>query len=285
MNVTKTVLLLTALTLLFVLIGNLLGGQRGMVIALAFAAAMNFFSYWFSDKMVLAMYRAQKISEGDNPRLFRIVRNVATAARIPQPKVYVIPGPTPNAFATGRNPRNAAVAATEGILNLLSDEELEGVIAHEVAHIRNRDILIGTIAATIAGAVMYFAHMAQWAAIFGGGSSRDSDNRGNGLALLVVAVVAPLAATMIQLAISRSREYAADETGARICHRPLALANALRKLHTGNARLPMAHAKPATAHMFIVNPFSARGMMNLFSTHPPIEERIARLQVLAVQLG
>lgn len=282
MKVFKTVLLLTVLTLLFVFIGNLIGGQQGMLIALIFAFAMNFFAYWFSDKMVLAMYRAKPVTESDNPRLYRIVRSIATKASIPMPKVYTIPVDTPNAFATGRNPQHAAVAATEGILRLLDDNELEGVIAHEVSHVRNRDILIGTIAATIAGAVMFLSHLAQWGAIFGGGGGRDSENRGNAFALLAVAILAPFAAMLVQLAISRSREYAADETGARISRQPLALASALKKLQIGNARLPM-QANPATAHMFIVSPFSARGLANLFSTHPPVEERVARLETLARQ--
>ena len=279
MKVFKTVLLLSVLTVLFVFIGNLIGGRQGMLIALIFAFVMNFFAYWFSDKMVLAMYRAKPITEGDNPRLYRIVRSIATKGSIPMPKVYVIPVDTPNAFATGRNPQHAAVAATEGILRLLDDNELEGVIAHEVAHVRNRDILIGTIAATIAGAIMYLSHIAQWGAMFGGGG-RDSNNRGNAIALLVVAILAPFAAMLVQMAISRSREYAADETGSRISRQPLALASALKKLQIGNARLPM-QANPATAHMFIVNPFSARGITNLFSTHPPVAERVARLEAMA----
>jgi heat shock protein HtpX len=278
MNGLKTMFLLTALTVLFLFIGLALGGQRGMMVAFAFAVVMNFFSYWFSDKIVLKMYRAREISEAGNPRLYRIVRSQTQMAELPMPRVYIIPSGSPNAFATGRNPRHAAVAVTEGILSLLSDDELEGVIGHELAHVKNRDILTQTIAATVAGAISMLAYMARWTAIFGGGGGRDS--RGGGIGLLVMAIVAPIAAMFIQMAISRSREYAADAEGARICGRPLSLANALRKLHQGLKRRPLA-ANPSTAHLFIVSPLSGRGMAKLFSTHPPVEERIDRLEKMA----
>lgn len=280
MNTLKTGFLLTVLTLLFVFIGQILGGNSGMVIALIFAAIMNLATYWFSDKIVLAMYRAQQVQESDNPRLFNLVRRTATNANLPMPKVYIIPTQTPNAFATGRNPKHAAVAATSGILKILDEDELEGVISHEMAHVRNRDILTGSIVATIAGAISMLAHMAQWAAIFGGAGGRDEEGRRGGLGLLVMAIVAPLAAVLIQMAISRSREYAADQTGAKISHKPLSLANALKKLEYASRRIPL-DANPSTAHLFIVNPLSGKGMVSLFSTHPPIEERVARLEGMA----
>lgn len=279
MNGLKTLFLLTALTVLFLFIGLALGGQRGMMIAFAFAVVMNFFSYWFSDKIVLKMYRAREITEADNRRLYHIVRNQTQMAGMPMPRVYLIPSSSPNAFATGRNPRHAAVAATEGILSLLSDDELEGVIGHELAHIKNRDILTQTIAATVAGAISMLAYMARWTAIFGGYGGRN-DRGGGGIGLLAMAIVAPIAALFIQMAISRSREYAADAEGAKICGRPLSLANALRKLHRGLQRRPLA-ANPSTAHLFIVSPLSGRGLANLFSTHPPVEERIDRLEKMA----
>ena len=248
-----------------------------MTVALIFALAINLISYWFSDKIVLAMYRGRQISEADNPRLYGLVRSVSQKASLPMPKLYIIPSQSPNAFATGRNPDNAAVAVTEGILKALDDEELEGVLSHEFAHIRNRDILIQTIAATIAGAISYLAFMARWAAFFRGG--RD-DDKGGILGLLAVAILAPIAAVVVQMAISRSREYAADESAARISHKPLSLASALKKLHAYSRRVPLA-AQPATAHLFIVNPLSGRGLASLFSTHPPLEERIKRLEALA----
>ncbi|KPL03606.1 MAG: protease HtpX [candidate division Zixibacteria bacterium SM1_73] len=280
MNTLKTTFLLTLLTLLFVFIGRMLGGNSGMIVALIFAAIMNLSTYWFSDKIVLGMYRAQPIGESDNPRLYNLVRRAATNASLPMPKVYIIPTQTPNAFATGRNPKHAAVAVTSGILRTLDEDELEGVISHEMAHIRNRDILTGSIVATLAGAISMLAFMARWAAIFGGFGGRDSEGRGGGLGLLIMAIVAPLAALLIQMAISRSREYEADQTGAKISHKPLSLANALRKLQYASRRIPL-EAKPSTAHLFIVNPLSGKGMASLFSTHPPVEERVARLEKIA----
>jgi heat shock protein HtpX len=280
MNTLKTAFLLTLLTLLLVFIGQLVGGKSGMMIALVFAAVMNLGAYWFSDKIVLTMYRAKPITESDNPRLYSLIRRTAAEAGLPMPKVYVIPTQNPNAFATGRNPKHAAVAVTAGILKILDEDELEGVISHEMAHVRNRDILTGSIVATIAGAISMLAYMAQWGAILGGFGGRDSENRGGGLGLLVMAIVAPLAALLIQMAISRSREYAADQSGAKISHKPLALANALRKLEYAGRRMPL-EANPSTAHLFIVNPLSGKGMANLFSTHPPIEERVARLESMA----
>ena len=281
MNTLKTTFLMALLTVLLVTLGGALGGQGGMGIALVMAAGMNFFSYWFSDKIVLKMYGAQEVGEHDHPAFYGMVRRLATQAGLPMPRVYLIPSESPNAFATGRNPKHAAVAATEGILRLLSSEELEGVMAHELAHVQNRDILVGTIAATFAGAIAMLGNMLQWGAILGAGRSDDEEGAGGLVGSLVMAIVAPLAAMLIQLAVSRSREYLADETGARICGRPLALANALRKLHTASHLMPMQEARPATAHMFIVNPLSGGSLVSLFSTHPPMEERIARLQALA----
>jgi heat shock protein HtpX len=280
MNTLKTVFLLTLLTVLFVFVGGMLGGKQGMMVALIFAALMNFGTYWFSDKIVLAMYRAQPVDEASHPQLYRVVRRVATNAHLPMPKVFVIPKETPNAFATGRNPKHAAVAVTQGILRILNDDELEGVISHEMAHIGNRDILTGSIVATLAGAISMLAFMARFAAIFGGYGGRDGESRGGGLGLLIMAIVAPLAALLIQMAISRSREFAADSTAAADSHKPLALANALRKLEHAAKRMPL-DAKPSTAHLFIVNPLSGKGMASLFSTHPPIEERVARLEKIA----
>jgi heat shock protein HtpX len=277
MNTIKTALLLGALTGLLMLIGGYFGGQQGVIIAFIFAMVMNFGSYWFSDKIVLRMYKAQEVSEGQAPELYSIVKDLALKASIPMPKVYIVPGDAPNAFATGRNEAHAVVAVTEGILKILNREELEGVIAHELTHIKNRDILIGSIAATIAGAIVMLAHMAQWAAIFGG-VSRDRDEEGGGIfGLIIMAILAPLAATLIQMAISRSREYLADDGGAQISRKPYGLASALEKLSSASKAIPM-NANPSTAHMFIVNPLTGRSMMNLFSTHPPIEERVARLR-------
>lgn len=281
MNGLKTIMLMMLLTLLLVFGGAAIGGRQGMTIALVMAFAMNFISYFFSDKIVLKMYRAQEVSEVEAPVLYRIVRRLAQKAGMPMPKVYIIPDMSPNAFATGRSPQHAAVAATEGIMQLLTEEELTGVMAHELTHVMHRDILIGTIAATIAGAISYLAQMAQWAMIFGGGR-RDDDDGGSPVASIVMMIVAPIAAMLIQMAISRSREYSADEGGARLNGNPMALANALRKLAKGSQMIPM-HATPATSHMMIVNPFKGGGIVNLFSTHPPLEERIARLE--SMRLG
>jgi heat shock protein HtpX len=278
MNTIKTGLLLGALTGLLMLIGGSFGGQQGVVIAFIFAMAMNLGSYWFSDKIVLRMYNAQPVSENEAPELYATVKNLALRASMPMPRVYIIPGDTPNAFATGRNEQHAVVAVTEGILRILGRDELEGVIAHELSHIRNRDILIGSIAATLAGAIVMLANMAQWAAMFGG-ASRDDDEGGgsNIVSLILMAILAPIAATLIQMAISRSREYLADTGGAKISGKPYSLAGALEKLSRASQTMPM-EANPSTAHMFIVNPLIGRSLMNLFSTHPPIEERIARLR-------
>jgi len=278
MNTIKTALLLGALTGLLMLIGGLFGGQQGVVIAFLFAMVMNLGSYWFSDKIVLRMYKAQAVSEHEAPELYAMVKNLALKASMPMPRVYIIPGDTPNAFATGRNEQHAVVAVTEGILRILGKDELEGVIAHELTHIRNRDILIGSIAATLAGAIVMLAHMAQWAAMFGG-VGRDDDEGGgsNIVGLILMAVLAPIAATLIQMAISRSREYLADAGGAKISGKPYGLAGALETLSRASQTMPM-EANPSTAHMFIVNPLTGRSLMNLFSTHPPIEERIARLR-------
>jgi len=282
MNFLKTVFLLTLLTLLLIFVGKLIGGRNGMLIAFGFAVLMNFFSYWFSDKIVLAMYRAKEASPQDYPKLHRIAQNLSTKADLPKPRVYIIPIDTPNAFATGRSPAHASIAVTEGIMRLLGDDELEGVIAHELSHVHNRDTLIMTVVATVAGAIYMLSDMARWAAIFGGTGGRDSDREGgNPIVLLVIAIIAPIVATMIQLAISRSREYVADETGAKLCGRPLSLANALRKLYNYSRQMPM-QANPTTAHMFIVSPLTGGGFINLFSTHPPIERRIARLEELAI---
>jgi heat shock protein HtpX len=281
MNVFKTVFFLTLLTLLLILAGGWIGGREGMVIAFSIALAMNFVTYWFSDRIVLAMYKAKQVTRADYPKLFTIVSNLSTKAGLPMPKVYVMPVETPNAFATGRDPSHAAVAATEGIIRLLSDDELEGVIAHELSHVRNRDTLVMTAVATIAGAIYMLSDMARFAMIFGGRGDNDRDG-GNPMAALAMIILAPITATMIQLAISRSREYMADDSGADICGRPLSLANALRKLHGYSRRMPM-EANPVTAHMFIVNPLTGRGFLSLFSTHPPIERRIARLEELAIK--
>lgn len=278
-NVMKTGLLLAVLTALFLLIGNAVGGEQGMIMAFGLAVVMNVGAYWFSDKIVLRMYQAREVTEAEAPSLHGIVRRLSIAAGIPMPKVYIIPTDSPNAFATGRNPAHAAVAVTEGIMRLLSQDELEGVLAHELGHVRNRDILIGTVAATLAGAIMMLARFAQFAAIFGGGS-RDRDEGGGGaLGMLFLAIVAPLGAMLVQMAVSRSREYLADETGARFCGRPDSLANALQKISYASQRVPM-QASPATAHMFILSPLSGGGIMSLFSTHPPIEKRIERLRAM-----
>jgi heat shock protein HtpX len=279
-NMFKTALLLAALTAMLVLIGGAIGGQQGMLVAFVLALVMNFASYWFSDKIVLAMYRAQPIEESQAPALHAMVRRLATRARIPMPRVYMIPTETPNAFATGRNPEHAVVAVTEGIMRILDDDELEGVLAHELAHVANRDVLISTIAATLAGAITYLAHMAQWAAIFGGRGSSDEEGT-NPFTAMFLAILAPIAAMLVQMAVSRSREFQADASGARYAGRTWGLAKALEKMHVASRVAPM-HANPATAHMFIVNPLSGQSFMRLFSTHPPIEERIARLRSMQV---
>jgi heat shock protein HtpX len=279
MNTIKTTLLLGGLTGLLMLIGGYFGGQQGMMIAFIVALVMNFGSYWFSDKIVLRMYRAQEVTQNQAPELFTLVRNLTLQASLPMPKVYVIPEDTPNAFATGRDENHAVVAVTEGILRILNREELAGVIAHELAHIKNKDMLISSIAATLAGAIVMLANMAQWAAIFGGGD-RDRDDEGGGIVgLIAMAILAPLAATIIQMAISRSREYLADAGGAKISGKPYGLAGALEKLSRAAVAAPM-DANPSTAHMFIVNPLSGRSLMNLFSTHPPVEERVSRLRAM-----
>ncbi len=281
MNAIKTTLLLTALTLILVVGGQALGGQTGMIIALGIAVVTNFGAYWFSDKLVLRMSRAKQVTEAEAPDLHAIVRELSQRARLPMPKVYVINDPSPNAFATGRNPEHAAVAATTGIMSMLSREELMGVMAHELAHVTHRDILIGTIAATMAGAISMLAYMAQWAMIFGGGRS-SRDNPLGIFATIAMMILAPLAAMMVQMAISRSREYGADAGGARICGNPRWLADALRKLERGVAARPM-NVNPATAHMYIVNPLRGNGMMSLFSTHPPLAERVKRLEEMAAR--
>ena len=280
MNNFKTFALMAGLTALFAVIGNALGGQTGMFIAFGLAVAMNFFSYWFSDKIVLKMYGANEVTEREAPDLYSMVRNLATRAQLPMPKVYIIPSDQPNAFATGRDPQHAAVAVTEGIQRILSRDELAGVIGHELAHIKNRDILIGTVAATIAGAISMIANIAQFSMLFGGARSDDEEGGTNPIVALVSIIVAPIAAMLIQMAISRAREYMADEEGARIAGNPRYLSNALRKLHNASQQIPM-NATPATAHMFIVSPFSGGGaMLSLFSTHPPMEKRIELLESL-----
>jgi len=283
-NTFKTTALLAALTVLFILIGGVVGGEQGMIVAFVFAGLMNFASYWWSDRIVLWMYGAQEVGEAEAPELHALVRRLAQRAGLPMPRVHIIPTDTPNAFATGRNPEHAAVAATEGILRVLTQDELEGVMAHELGHVRNRDILISTVAATLAGAIMMLARMAQWAAWFGAG--RGSDEEGDsgvaGMAgMILLAVLAPIAAMLIQMAISRGREYLADATGAQISRKPWALADALEKLERAATAVPL-DANPATAHMFIVNPLRGGSILTLFSTHPPIEERVARLRGMRI---
>ena len=279
MNFIKTAILLTGLTLLFVFIGGLLGGQQGMTFAFLFACVMNLGAYWFSDKLVLAMYRAAPLTESDAPQIYSIVSELTQAAGMPMPKIYRIPSATPNAFATGRNPRHAVVAVTDGILQLLNRDELKGVLGHELSHVRHRDILIASIAATIAGAISMLSNMARWTLMFGGGRRSDEREGGsNPFVLLVTVILAPIAALLIQLAVSRSREFQADEGGARLVGNPLYLASALRKLEAGCRRIPMLEATPTTAHLFIVNPLTGGGIAKLFSTHPPVEERIERLE-------
>ena len=277
-NALKTALLLGLMTGLILVVGDVVGGQNGMIIALVFAGVMNFVSYFFSDKIALAMYRAQPVTREQLPRAYEVVERLTQRIGIPMPKLYVIPSDSPNAFATGRNPNHASVAVTQGILNLLNDEELEGVLAHELGHVKNRDILISSIAATIAGAITMVARMAGWAAMFGGYGGRDDRNRGGGgaIGMLLTMILAPIAALMIQMAISRSREYGADETGAHFTGNPYALASALKKLDEYSRRIPL-QATPSTAHLFIVAPFLGMNFAGLFSTHPPIAKRIERL--------
>jgi heat shock protein HtpX len=278
MNTFKTAFLLTALTLLLVLLGGHFGGREGMILAFVIAAGMNFFSYFYSDKLALRMYSAQPVTREQLPRAYQVVERLTQRMGIPMPKIYVIPSDSPNAFATGRNPEHASVAVTNGILNLLSDEELEGVLAHELGHVKNRDILTSSIAATLAGAITILARMGYWASLFGGyGGGRDRERGGGGIGALFMLILAPIAAVLIQLAVSRSREYEADATGAQMTGNPYALASALEKLDAYSKRLPMA-ASPSTAHLFIVAPvISARDLSSLFSTHPPIPKRIERL--------
>jgi heat shock protein HtpX len=276
-NQIRTALLLTVMTVLVILVGRLIGGPSGMAFAFVLAIGMNFFSYWFSDKIVLRMYRAREVTRQQAPELYEMVNTLAQRAGLPMPKVYIIPKDTPNAFATGRNPQHAVVAVTQGLLKLMNRDEIMGVLAHEMAHVNNRDILIGSIAATMAGAIMMLASMARWAAIFGGGRSDDDEGGLGGLGLIVMSIIAPIGAMIVQMAISRSREYLADATGAKFAGSSKGLADALEKLGAYSKQLPM-DANPSTAHMFIVNPLSGRSMMNLFSTHPPMAERIARLR-------
>jgi heat shock protein HtpX len=275
MNTMKTFMLMAAMTALFMVAGEAMGGRQGMTIALLLAIGLNFFAYWNSDKMALAMNRAREVSVGEAPDLHNLVAHLAARAGLPKPRVYVVDDPTPNAFATGRNPEHAAVAVTTGLLQVLDRSELEGVVAHELAHIKNRDILIGSIAAVMAGAISYLASMAQWAMLFGGGRG-DEEEGSNPLVMVVMMIVAPLAAALIQMAISRGREYLADATGAAICGHPQSLASALNKLANYNAQRPM-NVNPASAQMYIVNPLSGGSIASLFSTHPPMEERIRRL--------
>lgn len=284
MNGIKTTILLATLTGILVAIGGMLGGQQGMLVALVMAGVMNFVSYWFSDKIVLAMYRAQAVTEAEVPELYGLVQELAERAGMPMPRLYVIPQAQPNAFATGRSPSHAAVAVTQGITRLLSRDELRAVLAHELSHVRNRDILISSVAATIAGAISYLAHMLQWAAIFGGFGGRSSDEGEGGsgglLGLLATIIVAPIVALIVQMAISRTRELSADATGARLSGTPMSLANALRKIDAYVHRIPMTAANEGTAHMFIVHPFAGQGLMRLFSTHPSTEERVRRLEAM-----
>ncbi len=275
MNTLRTILLMTVLTVVLVLAGGAIGGRGGALFALILAGVMNLGSYWFSDKVVIKMYRGKEVTSGT---LYEVVQELALRGNLPMPKVYILPQPTPNAFATGRNPEHAVVAATEGILQILDRNELRGVMAHELSHVRHRDILIGSVAATLAGAIAYLANMAQWALIFGGG--RDDDD--NPLGMILMMVLAPIAAMLVQMAISRSREYEADKGGAKLSGNPHDLANALRKLEAANSRAPMPKVNAATAHMFIVNPLRGDKLRGLFSTHPPVEERIRRLESMTV---
>ncbi len=280
----KTFLLMLGLTLLFLFIGQSIGGKQGLVTAFIFALGMNFISYWFSDKIVLMMYGGLKVTREQLPEVYALLDELTVSAGIPMPKVYLLPLAVANAFATGRNPSHASVAVTKGILEILDREELKGVLAHELGHVKNRDILIATVAATIAGTIMMLARMAQYAAFFGGRDRDDREGGGNVLALLFLTIIAPLAAIIIQMAISRTREYQADQTGGRISHDPLSLARALEKLDVYARKIPLVNAKPTTAHLFIVNPLRGGGILTLFSTHPPIKERINRLEKLAQEI-
>lgn len=275
----KTAILLGLLTALILLFGRLLGGQTGLIIAFVIAIGMNVSSYWFSDRIILSMYKANQVSPEQAPELHRIVEELANKARLPKPRVFILPEKTPNAFATGRNPKNGVVAVTQGILELLSPQELKGVLAHEMGHINNRDILIQTVAATLAGVIMFVSSMVKWAAIFGLGG--DDEEGGNPLLAIVLAIVAPIAAMLIQMAISRSREYLADQTGAKLSENPNYLASALEKLDAYSRKVPLKKSNPATAHMFIVNPLSGQNLAKWFSTHPPIQDRIQRLRSMA----
>ncbi len=279
MNYLKTFILLAALTFLLIWVGQAIAGPRGAMYAFVFSLVLNLGAFWFSDKLVLSMYKAKPVEENQAPQLYQMVKEISQDADLPMPKVYLIPQAGANAFATGRNPQNAAIAVTDGILNLLSPDELKGVLAHELAHVKNRDILLGCIAAAVAGAVMMLANMARWTAMFGG-YSRGRRSGGNIFGLLAISILAPIAALIIQMAISRSREYSADRTGARFLHSGIPLANALGKLESQARRRPIA-ASPQSAHMFIVNPLSGQSLSGLFSTHPPIQTRIERLRKLS----
>ena len=281
-NNIKTVMLLGLLTGLFLWVGNYFGGSQGMIIALVFAGGMNLFSYWYSDKIVLKMYKAKEVSSSEAPQLHEIVESLCQKANLPKPKIYIVPSENPNAFATGRDPKHAAVAVTNGILRILNHEEIEGVLAHELSHVKNRDTLISVVVATMAGVIMMLSRMAMWFGMFGGfGGDRDDDDGGGIVGLLAMMILTPIAALIIQMAISRSREYKADESAAKITKKPWALASALKGLHTSAANRPMRNANPATSHMFIVNPLSGKGLINLLSTHPPVDERVKRLKNLS----
>jgi heat shock protein HtpX len=278
MNTLKTVFLMTAMMMLFLVVGYLLGGTTGMTLAFIFSLVMNFGTYWYSDKIILRMYKAKEVTRETAPGFYNMVEQLSQNADLPMPKVYIINDPTPNAFATGRNPKNAAVAATTGILQGLNNQELAGVMAHELAHVKNRDMLTGTIAATVVGTITFIAHMAGWAMMYGRGGNND---REGGLSSLLLLILAPIAATILQMAISRSREYAADADGAKIAGNPAGLASALQKISRANQIKAVDHVGPATAHMFIINPLRGGGIAKLFSTHPPVEERVKRLQAIA----
>ena len=282
MNTLKTVFLMTLMMVLLLFIGEAFGGGEGLVMAFAFSLLMNFGMYWFSDKVVLMMYRAREVTEMEEPRLVQTVRKLATQAQLPMLRVYIIPSEAANAFATGRNPEHAAIAVTSGIVKILSDDELEGVLSHELAHVKHRDMLTGTIVAAMVGTITFIARMAGWAMMFSGGRRSERDS-GNGVSELLLLILAPIAAVLLQLAISRSREFAADAGGSAISGKPLSLANALKKIERSAERVPMVNAGPATSHMFIINPLRASGIMKLFATHPPVEERIARLEQIAMQ--